>query len=73
MGLEDHESLEHHEAGIEKVMAILAKQYITDHTVNKDGRKFYKGELHVLRWYQTYDHKQHQQKDKDDKNGTTKW
>lgn len=44
-------------AGIEAVMASLALQYIKDNCVLKDGRKFYEGDAHVLRWYTEYDHR----------------
>ena len=43
--------------GLEAVMASLAMDYIKSHCVLKDGRKFYEGDTHVLRWYTEYDHK----------------
>ena len=43
--------------GLEAVMATLAMDYIKSHCVLKDGRKFYQGDAHVMRWYTEYDHK----------------
>ena len=43
--------------GLEAVMATLAMDYIKSHCVLKDGRKFYEGDAHVLRWYMEYDKK----------------
>ena len=43
--------------GLEAVMASLAMDYIKSHCVEREGRKFYQGDAHVLRWYMEYDHK----------------
>lgn len=44
--------------GIEKTLAILAREYIRCHCIERDGQKIYQGDLGVLQWYQAYDNKQ---------------
>ena len=45
-------------AGLEAVLAVMANDYIKSHCVEKNGQKFYSGDLHTLRWFQEYEQRQ---------------